>query len=169
MERVLVLGLGNLILGDDGLGILLVRLLRKEGIFPENVDFEETEESGLGILEIAGGYDRLILIDSIQSIGNLPQGTIIDVTEGTYSNLSGWGSHYIGFFEMKKLAEMASIPFPSELNILGINIDDPFRIDFNISEGIRKILPEIQEKLEDKIRELCCRKECGQEKFDKIH
>jgi hydrogenase maturation protease len=154
MNRVLVLGLGNLILGDDGLGIHLVRLLKEKGGFPEDISFMESEEIGLSILDMVAGYDTLILIDSIQSEDSLAQGTILEVNENQYDDLSGWGSHYIGFYEMKKLAHQSGIPFPSVLHILGIAIDDPYRIDFELSQGIKNLLPYIHMELELKILEL---------------
>jgi hydrogenase maturation protease len=155
MNRVLVLGVGNLILGDDGLGIHLVRLLKEKGGFPENVDFMESEEIGLSILDMASGYDTLIIIDCIQTEEDTPQGSILYVTEEKYDDLSGWGSHYIGFFEMKELAHRLGIPFPPILHILGITVDDPFRIDFELSLEIKKLLPNIQKELQVKVTELC--------------
>ena len=155
MSSVLVLGVGNLILGDDGLGIRLVRLLEESGGFPDHVDFMESEEIGLSILDMASGYDTLILIDCIQTEDDTPQGKILYVTEDKYDDLSGWGSHYIGFFEMKKLALQSGIPFPPNLHILGITIDDPFRIDFELSEEVKNLLPDIQERLRYRILALC--------------
>ncbi len=148
MKKVLVLGVGNLILGDDGLGIHLVRLLKEKGDFPGHVDFMESEEIGLAILDMARGYDTLILVDCIQSEEGLPQGSVLYVTEDKYDDLSGWGSHYIGFFEMKQLAHRSGIPFPQRFHILGITVDDPFRIDFELSEEIRNRIPGILKKLE---------------------
>jgi hydrogenase maturation protease len=154
-KRVLVLGVGNLILGDDGLGIYLVRFLKEKGGFPDHVDFMESEEIGLSILDMASGYDTLIMVDCIQTEDDKPQGSILYVTEDKYDDLSGWGSHYIGFFEMKKLAERSGISFPKSLHILGVTIDDPFRIDFELSQGITDILPQVQSELELQVRELC--------------
>ena len=154
MNKVLVLGVGNLILGDDGLGIHLVRILKRKGGFPENVNFMESEEIGLSIFDMASGYDTLILIDSILSEDGQPQGTICNVREDEYNDLSGWGSHYIGFFDMKKLAHQSGIPFPPSLHILGITINDPFKIDFELSPDIREVMPALVINLQAKIREL---------------
>jgi len=155
MNRVLVLGVGNLILGDDGLGIHLVRHLQKHGGFPEHIDFMESEEIGLSILDMASGYDTLLMVDAIQSEDDLAEGTIIYVTEDKYDNLSGWGSHYIGFFEMKDLAHRSGIPFPEQLHILGVVVNDPFRIDWELSPNVQRLLPDISKKLEATINELC--------------
>lgn len=155
MKNVLVLGIGNLILGDDGIGIHLVRILKQKSRLPANIEFMESEEIGFSILDLASGYDTLIIVDSIQSSNNESQGSIIYVTEDNYSNLSGWGSHYIGFFEMKELAHRSGIKFPGQLHVLGIVINDPFRIDWELSEDVQEALNDIAAKLEKEILRLC--------------
>ena len=64
--RVLVAGFGNLLLGDDGFGVAVVRKLAAEPI-PAGV---ETLEVGTGGMELVyglmGGFDRLIVVDAVR-------------------------------------------------------------------------------------------------------
>jgi hydrogenase maturation protease len=71
--RTLVLGMGNPILGDDAVGILLARDLHARiGEMP-GVDFvEECCVGGLNLLDQVAGYERLIVIDSIKTQGGHP-------------------------------------------------------------------------------------------------
>ncbi len=64
--KVMVLGVGNPILTDDGVGIKVAREIAKEC---PSVDVEEVSEAGLAFLDHAIGYDRLIIIDSIKTEG----------------------------------------------------------------------------------------------------
>lgn len=63
-----MLGLGNPILTDDGIGVYVVReaAARWTGA---GVDFQEACVGGLRLLEVIAGYDRLILVDAIQTPG----------------------------------------------------------------------------------------------------
>ena len=61
--RILVLGLGNDILGDEAVGLLAARRLR--ALLPESVDVVESGGGGLDLLDVLEGYDRAILLDSI--------------------------------------------------------------------------------------------------------
>jgi len=63
----LVLGLGNPILTDDGAGIHVVRAAAAR-ISPESsVTFAEASVGGLRLLDMLEGYERVILIDAIQT------------------------------------------------------------------------------------------------------
>ena len=64
--RTLVLGIGNPILGDDGIGFHIAQELAKE-IKDENIDVKDTSEDGLNLLELIVGYDKLIIIDAIMT------------------------------------------------------------------------------------------------------
>ena len=66
--KTLVLGLGNPILTDDGVGIHVVRALADQLDQP-GVEVAEASLGGLRLLDMAVGYDRLILVDAIQDGG----------------------------------------------------------------------------------------------------
>ena len=75
MARTLVIGLGNPILTDDGVGIQTARAVRA-ALPPEaDVDVREVSVGGLALMEAMIGYDRVILIDALMTPGSEP-GTI---------------------------------------------------------------------------------------------
>ena len=59
--RILVLGLGNDILGDDAVGLLAARRLR--AFLPASVDVLEAAGGGIGLLDVLEGYDCALLLD----------------------------------------------------------------------------------------------------------
>ncbi|GAH29444.1 unnamed protein product, partial [marine sediment metagenome] len=61
--NTLILGIGNPILTDDGVGIKIARKL-KEG--NARLEVIETSEAGIALLDLIAGYDKLIIIDSIK-------------------------------------------------------------------------------------------------------
>jgi len=62
--KTLVLGIGNTILGDDGVGVLAVQELAGK-IKDADVDVKSVSFDGLNLLELMLGYDRLIVVDAI--------------------------------------------------------------------------------------------------------
>lgn len=77
--KTLVLGLGNPILTDDGVGIHIVRAAeRRARALPgwedegRAVTFAEASVGGLRLLEVLVGYERAILVDAIQTPGGRP-------------------------------------------------------------------------------------------------
>ena len=64
--RTLILGIGNSILGDDGVGVRVAQELNAQ-IKNENVDVRDVNVDGLNLLEIIIGYDKLVVVDAIMT------------------------------------------------------------------------------------------------------
>jgi hydrogenase maturation protease len=73
-QRILVAGVGNIFLGDDGFGVEVARRLCADS-FPEGVDVADFGIRGVHLAyQLLDGYDTLILIDAAARGG--PPGTI---------------------------------------------------------------------------------------------
>ncbi len=72
LAKTLVLGLGNPILTDDGVGIHIVRAAAAQCSPRDGVTFAEASVGGLRLLDLLAGYDRAILVDAIQTHGGQP-------------------------------------------------------------------------------------------------
>jgi len=72
-RRILILGVGNLLLSDEGVGVHIARTLM-EMDFPPQVRVVEGGTDGFGLMHILLEADRLILIDAIRGGG--PPGSI---------------------------------------------------------------------------------------------
>jgi hydrogenase maturation protease len=82
--KTLVLGIGNDILGDDGVGIHIAREAAKQ-ISSVDVTVEETGAAGLSLLERIKGYERLIIADAILTdnteVGKIHRLTLKDLAK----------------------------------------------------------------------------------------
>jgi hydrogenase maturation protease len=76
-KKTLVLGLGNVILGDEGVGVHVVRALEKQAL-PDGVECLDGGTGGFILLEPLQNADRIILIDAAAD-GN-PPGTVTRTT-----------------------------------------------------------------------------------------
>jgi hydrogenase maturation protease len=74
MKNVLIGGIGNVLLGDDGIGPYIVRLLSSNYEFAEGVEIVDLGTPALDLLGELSGKDAVILIDSVDNDG--PPGTI---------------------------------------------------------------------------------------------
>jgi hydrogenase maturation protease len=63
---ILVLGLGNILLRDDGLGVWVAESLRRRFEFPPGVTVLEGGTLGLDLLPRLDGVERLLLIDAVK-------------------------------------------------------------------------------------------------------
>jgi len=62
-KRIVVVGLGNDTLGDDGVGLYVAREFKKR--HPE-IDAVEAPVGGLGLLDIVVGYDAAVIVDALE-------------------------------------------------------------------------------------------------------
>jgi hydrogenase maturation protease len=76
-EKTLVLGLGNVIMGDEGVGVHVVRALEQHAL-PANVECLDGGTGGFTLLEPLQSAGRIILIDAAAD-GN-PPGTVTRTT-----------------------------------------------------------------------------------------
>jgi hydrogenase maturation protease len=76
-EKTLVLGLGNVLMGDEGIGVYVVRAIEAHTL-PEGVECLDGGTGGFTLLEPLEGAGRIILIDAAND-GN-PVGTITRTT-----------------------------------------------------------------------------------------
>lgn len=70
MEKTLILGIGNTIRGDDGIGIRVARKLKQ--ILPPQYTIKELSSAGLDLMEAIAGFKKAILIDAVQTTGGVP-------------------------------------------------------------------------------------------------
>ena len=75
--QTLILGLGNVLLGDEGVGIHAVRELEKRAL-PSHVDVIDGGTLGLGLLDLMKGYEWVVIVDAVDA-GDEP-GTILRFT-----------------------------------------------------------------------------------------
>jgi hydrogenase maturation protease len=75
-ERLLVLGLGNPILGDDGVGWRVAALAGERlAAAGQTIEVDCVAVGGLALMERLVGYDRVVLVDAVQGSGDRP-GTV---------------------------------------------------------------------------------------------
>ena len=65
--KVLVLGVGNTVMSDDGVGVKVVQLLQAEYHFPENVEVVDGGTLGLDLLPKLEGKSHLIMVDAVET------------------------------------------------------------------------------------------------------
>ena len=72
-NRILILGIGNYLMGDEGLGVHAAVRLQKENL-PDRVDVVDGGTGGFHLLEYFETYDNIILVDA--TLDDNPNGTI---------------------------------------------------------------------------------------------
>ena len=128
--KTLVLGLGNILMGDEGIGVYAVRALEQHKL-PANVECLDGGTGGFTLLEPLEDADRIILIDAADD-GN-PIGTVTRTTPRFSRDYPPTlTAHDIG---MKDLLDMFYIQGGQhEIVLYAITIDPKQPIRMSLSE-----------------------------------
>ncbi len=140
--KTLVLGLGNTILSDDGVGIRVAEEL-KGRLEPQETMVMETSMAGLDILELLTGYDRVIIIDAIQTRGG-EAGQIYrlepDALDATCHAAS---PHDVNFATALELGRRLGIPLPRDITIFAVEAADVTTFSERCTPEVEQVIPSV--------------------------
>ena len=134
--KTLILGMGNTLLSDDGMGIITKRYLEKRLDKCDTIDFCETSWGGFRIIDLLRGYDYAIIVDSIKTKSK-PAGYIHFLQPNDLlPTLRLTSYHDINFITALKLAEQLGTKIPSDIEIYAIEIENNDTINEYINPSL---------------------------------
>lgn len=142
MMRTLVLGLGNPILRDDGVGIHVAASLRPLLNDHQEVVVDEDYWGGLRLMERMIGFDRAIIIDAICTQSQEP-GTIYKLSADDIPTQRSASAHDVNLPTALQLGRQAGAHLPADEHILliGIEAEDVQTFDERLSPSVEKAVP----------------------------
>ena len=151
-KKVQILGLGNTYLGDDAVGIHVVREL-KPLLEPLGIDAVEAELGGFGLAEILGGYDRAIIVDAVK-FGNAPPGTISRYTiEDFRYSVHTAHVHGINLPSALEITESLGMKVPDPIVIITIEAEEIYTFGAPMTSGVADAVPKAAEMVIKELRE----------------
>ncbi len=158
--NILVAGLGNPILGDDGVGWHVVA--QAQDLFSQcayplddaryHVHFECFSLGGISLMEQMIGFDKAILVDAIHLEGASHIGSVYVLTPEELPNL-GYGhlnsSHDTTFKDALSMGRKLGADLPSDIIIIGVESAPNFEFSENLSPEIVAALPLATQKVLD--------------------
>jgi hydrogenase maturation protease len=144
--RTLVVGLGNPILSDDGIGIRVAQAV-SERIGSGEVEFLEASLGGLRLAEQLEGYDRAILIDAIQtrgqgspSGGGTP-GAIYRLTLDDIPSYNADGAHDASLKTALQLVRQQGGHVPGEVAVIAIEAVNMLDFGETLTPAVEAAIP----------------------------
>ena len=140
--KILVLGIGNEILTDDGIGVKLAEDLQGK-CFPPEIIFAKGTVGGLEILEMIQGYRD-------GKPGEIYHMVLSDFLETSHlSNL-----HDVSFIQAIRLGKELGFELPQMLHIFAVEIVEDQVFNRNFTSEIEKLYPVILDEAEHFIRSM---------------
>lgn len=142
--KTLVVGLGNPILSDDGVGIHIAQEIKR--LCP-NVETIEASAAGFRLLDEIIGYDKVIIIDAMRKEKGIPGKLHRLSPENFVSTLHYTSPHDISFFEALQIMQKKKVKLPSTIIIYGIEVSETSIFSENCTEEVQKQIPQITQMI----------------------
>lgn len=142
--KTLIVGLGNPILGDDGVGWKVAEDVKKQLAPDAPVDVICLSLGGLGLMEHLIGYQRAILVDSFALGGNDQPGSILILKLNDLPNYSAFhtsSTHDTSLQTAIELGRSMGAKLPEEVEVVGIATERIHDFSEQLSPPIADAVP----------------------------
>ncbi|MBP2653815.1 MAG: hybD 1 [Firmicutes bacterium] len=141
MEKIIVLGIGNILMQDDGFGVRVIEELGRRLRFPDNVELLDGGTLGFELLSFITGADKLLVVDAING-GGLP---------GTFYRFAGdevqayfqekVSLHELGIKDVLAVLEMQGENI-GEIVVLGVQ-PESIELGLELTPGVAKTIDKV--------------------------
>jgi len=147
--KLLIIGLGNPILGDDGVGWAIAQQVAKNHAGNQSIEVDCLSLGGLSLMERMTGYKRVILIDSIHT-GQHPIGSVNSFPLSDMPDLSAGhttAAHDTSLKTALNVGRSMNIPLPDDDNVQVVAIEAENVYDFSdeLSPPVAAAIPQAVE------------------------
>jgi hydrogenase maturation protease len=151
MMRTLVLGLGNPILTDDGVGVRVAEAVQAalppaEGAALPPIEVQEVSVGGLALMETMIGYERVILIDALWepdvAPGSVQRMTLDDLRAISPTQHSA-SPHDANLITALALGRSMGLPLPAEIIIYAIGVENVLDFADTPTPAVAAAIPQV--------------------------
>jgi hydrogenase maturation protease len=144
VSKTLVLGLGNPILTDDGVGIYVARAVAQHCL-QSGVACTEASVGGLRLLDIITGYERVIIVDAIQTADGQPGDLYQLQPDDLRASLHVGSAHDLSFPNALALGRSLGMPLPQDrdITILAVEVEDVTTFGETCTPHVQAAIPQL--------------------------
>lgn len=148
---ILVLGIGNLVMSDDGAGVRVVQELQKRYLLPSHVEVMDGGTLGLDLLPKLEGIGRLLVVDAVETGGE--PGTLVRLSgeELPIALQTKVSPHQMGLKDLLAVAELTGNA-PKEMVLVGIQpacIEMGCELSPSVAERLEEMMANILKELNE--------------------
>lgn len=142
-KNILVLGIGNLLMGDEGIGVHTIKAL-EDITLPKNIVLLDGGTGGFHLLEYLQKYSQIVMVDATMD-GN-PAGTISVIEPKFASDFpKSLSAHDIGLKDLvESTALLGELP---KIYLITVTIDNIQSMELELSPQVKRAVPNVVEKV----------------------
>ncbi len=144
-KKIIVLGLGNILLSDEGVGVKVVQELTEKYEFPQTVEIVDGAVGAFSLLPYIESAKKLLVIDAV--LGGEPPGTIYKLKDEDilHQIMEKISLHEVSFSDILNLAKLKG-NYPEEIVIIGIepkSLEMSLELSDEVKKNYNKLLNEV--------------------------
>jgi len=138
--KTIVLGVGNPILQDDGVGLHVIEALRQRLTNPL-VTVETASTGGMNLLDMIRGYEKVILIDAVKQNNSKP-GEVKRFLLSDFHSVHSCNPHDVSLSEALHVAEqLGEKHLPLQIILIGITVKNTYEFGEHLSNEVSCAIP----------------------------
>ena len=141
-RRVLIIGVGNVLMRDEGVGPRVVAELGDRYEFPADVEVMDAGTMGLGMMHLFRDVEYMLIIDAIDGTGH-PAGTVVQISPEDFApNQVLHSLHDIRLVDVLNAAKLIEAE-PKLTDCVGIQIEDisPEAFSIGLTDSVETAVP----------------------------
>ncbi len=149
-KSVLILGIGNILHKDDGLGVFIVNEIEKSNRdIPEYVEVIDGGVMGYDLLPLMTGREKIVIVDALQA-DDVPGSIYRFPAKHLTDSNNKFSLHEMG---VKKIIDMLILTGENpEIEIIGIVPEDIHTLEIGISDSVKKSVPKAVELIIEAVK-----------------
>ena len=141
--KTLVVGLGNPILGDDGVGWQIASDLKRDDKIPADVTIECAALGGISLMESLIGYDRAIIIDAIVTnqapIGSVKYFNLEELAIPSLGHMSS--AHDTSLQDALKMGRALGTHLPEDIIVVTVESQRVYEFSETLTREVAGAIP----------------------------
>jgi hydrogenase maturation protease len=144
----LVLGIGNTLLGDDGVGIYIARRLKETLRRREAIDIKEaTAIGGISVLDFIAGYSTVSIVDAIITKKGKPGDLYKLALEDLGTVIEPYMLHSFDIRSAIELGRQLGYQVPEAITLYAVEIEDNTFFKEGLSAEIEAAIPAVMQQI----------------------
>jgi len=144
--RILILGIGNLLQSDEGLGVHIVNQIAQNVEIPEDVEVIDGGTAGFDLLPLMKGREKIIIVDAL-IVDDEPGSIYRFKPEQIRSARTRFSLHDVGIIEIIELLKL--LGENPDIEIIGVVPEDITTLNMDITPRVRESIPKVIEQIMD--------------------
>ena len=146
-KKILVLGIGNILMGDEGVGVHVIRELEKKPL-SKNIDIVDGGTGGFHLLSYFQDYPKMIMIDA--TMDGKPEGSISIIEPKFAADFpTALTAHDIGLRDLIETAIVTNgLP---EIKLITVSINKIQNMVMELSQPVKSTIPEIIKLIKNEV------------------